>query len=44
MRRFGFLTGVSSVMVGVILLIFGNDSGLLLVLLGSLLTIANIEM
>lgn len=44
MKKLGFGLGVSSVIMGVILLIFGNDSGLLLVLLGSLLTIANKEM
>ena len=44
MGKVGFWIGLSSVIIGVILLIFGNDSGLLLILLGSLLTIANKEM
>lgn len=44
MEKIGFWMGISSVTIGVILLIFGNDSGLLLILLGSLLTIANKEM
>ena len=44
MKKVGFWIGLSSVIIGTILLIFGNDSGLLLILLGSLLTIANKEM
>ena len=44
MEKVGFWIGLSSIIIGVILLIFGNDSGLLLILLGSLLTIANKEM
>ena len=44
MEKIGFWIGVSSVIMGIILLIFGNDCGLLLILLGSLSTIANKEM
>ena len=44
MKEIGFWVGLSSVIMGVILLVYGNDSGLLLILLGSLLTIANKEM
>ena len=44
MKKLGFGLGISSAIIGIFLLISGNDSGLLLVLLGSLLTIANKEM
>ena len=44
MRKIGFGLGVLSIIIGVLLLVFGNDVGLLLVLLGVITSIANKEM
>ena len=44
MGKIGFGLGILSTIVGVLLLLFGNDSGLLLILLGVLTSIANKEM